>query len=486
MSIRLVDRSPTESEIERFRLFLSSYQDRLGNPIDGDPVHSWILKEVLIAAFNLPTDEQISPYRFPSGSPVVSREGNYQIHFKSLFSDELEDFCRESLVCSITPSKYWEYLAQCSIMQQNYQEIPSQVGSASIELMKREEKIEFEKIFYLFLIIDQDRPSYVQSREREIRFCLAQYSYSIDSYLDDLAALRWITSEASDSDVRLTFGGRRKFATFLRGYEHNDLVCEIKIPEPEEEPIWVSKTPLPGRKKQKITRTNMLEYELRRSRLSDQTIKIQLFLPPSKRIWQSDLLQVEKLSKLQIMEYGAIAALKKQREAVVAQLEELIKSDAREEVFQQLLEKNWWMFGKEYGEVIGQREIAVGTQQDFLAKRTADGFLEIIEIKKPLNGKDLIYRTNQGSHARSHYRQELSDAIAQVIDYIDDIENNKHSIYYKEKIEVEKIRAKIIIGRDGDEKQKRSLRHLNSALHGIEILTYDQLLRIAKKSLEYQ
>jgi hypothetical protein len=80
----------------------------------------------------------------------------------------------------------------------------------------------------------------------------------------------------------------------------------------------------------------------------------------------------------------------------------------------------------------------------------------------------------------------LSDAIAQVIDYIDELENNKLSIYYKEKEEVGKIRAKIIIGRDGSEEQKRSLRNLNGSLHGIEILTYDQLLRVAKKSLEYQ
>ena len=159
---------------------------------------------------------------------------------------------------------------------------------------------------------------------------------------------------------------------------------------------------------------------------------------------------------------------------------------ASEEELQQLLEKNWWMFGNEYGGLLGKRELALGTQQDFLVKRTADGFLEIIEIKRPLNCKDLIYKTNQDSRNRTHYRQELSDAIAQVIDYIDEIDNDKYKIYFKEKEDVGKIRAKIIIGRDGDEEQKRSLRSLNSALHGIEILTYDQLLRIAKKSLEYQ
>jgi hypothetical protein len=48
-----------------------------------------------------------------------------------------------------------------------------------------------------------------------------------------------------------------------------------------------------------------------------------------------------------------------------------------------------------------------------------------------------------------------------------------------------KIRAKVIIGRDGDENQKRALRRLNGHLHRIEILTFDQLLRIARNVLSY-
>jgi Domain of unknown function (DUF4263) len=308
-------------------------------------------------------------------------------------------------------------------------------------------------------------------------FHLAQYNYPIDLYLTDPAAIHWLVSEGPDTDIYPAH--YRGSVVVLKGYEHDDLVLEVKIPVDELPPV--SEPSLPKRKKQrnkqKKTPGDYLDLVP-----SNPTIRIRMFLPPSKKVWQSEMLQLEKLSTLQIiMEYGAIAAIKKQRGHAVAQLEELIKSDSEENSFQQLLGKNWWMFGNEYGEILGQREIALGTQQDFLAKRTADGFLEIIEIKKPLNNKNLIYKAKQGSHARSHYLKELSDAIAQVIDYIDEIENDKQSIYYKEK-----IRAKIIIGRDGDEKQQRSLRHLNSELHSIEILTYDQLLRIAKKSLEYQ
>ncbi len=475
MSIPFVDRPPTESEIERFRLFLSSYQDRLGNYYAlGEPVYPWIFKDVFIAAFNIPCDEQIPPNGKTFGSTIVNREGKYTIHLKSFYSDELEHFCKEKLSCSFAHSKYWDYLSQFGTTQQNYKENPSQVGIASIDLMKSEEKAELDKIFYLFLFRDQD--PYSKDREKEFCFHLAQYPYFIDSYLVDPTALNWLVSREPAQNGLLTFRSRGKLATILRGYENDDLIFEVEIPE--DEPTSLPEIPLPKRKKQKIT-PSILDYQ-------DQSIKIRKFLPPSKKLWQSNMLQIEKLSTLQIMEYGAIAAIKKQRERSIVELEALISDDAKEEEFQQLLEKNWWMLGNEYGGLIGKRELALGAQQDFIARRTADGFLEIIEIKRPLNGKNLIYKINQGNHSRSHYRQVLSDAIAQVIDYIDEIETNKFSIYYKEKEDVGKIRAKIIIGRDGDEKQKLSLRNLNSSLHGIEILTYDQLLRIAKKSLEYQ
>jgi hypothetical protein len=48
-----------------------------------------------------------------------------------------------------------------------------------------------------------------------------------------------------------------------------------------------------------------------------------------------------------------------------------------------------------------------------------------------------------------------------------------------------KIRAKVIIGRDGDQHQQKALRRLNGHLHRIEIMIFDQLLRIAQNVLNY-
>ena len=46
-----------------------------------------------------------------------------------------------------------------------------------------------------------------------------------------------------------------------------------------------------------------------------------------------------------------------------------------------------------------------------------------------------------------------------------------------------KIRARAIVGRDGNADHQAALRNFNAHLHRIEILTYDQLLRIAERVL---
>lgn len=71
------------------------------------------------------------------------------------------------------------------------------------------------------------------------------------------------------------------------------------------------------------------------------------------------------------------------------------------------------------------------------------------------------------------------------VKYIELIDAERYAIEKKVKELVNGVRAKIIIGRDGDEGQQNALRTMNSHFHRIEILTYDQLVRIAKQVLRY-
>ncbi len=74
------------------------------------------------------------------------------------------------------------------------------------------------------------------------------------------------------------------------------------------------------------------------------------------------------------------------REAL-AHFKDLVKRDLPERKYQRFLEENYWTFGSEYSELLEQRILVRGQQLDFPLRRTVDGYLEVIEIKTPLDGK---------------------------------------------------------------------------------------------------
>ncbi len=160
-------------------------------------------------------------------------------------------------------------------------------------------------------------------------------------------------------------------------------------------------------------------------------------------------------------------------------LEELIVSDAGEKEFQKHLSQNPWMFGSEYSELLDRRIWTRDEHQDFVLRRTADGYLEIIEIKTPLGGEPLFLRDT--SHDTYYARREVSVVIGQVLNYLELLDADRDKIRARDGEDVGKIRAKIIIGRDADDNQRAALRRFNGHLHRIEILTFDQLLKIARQ-----
>ena len=168
----------------------------------------------------------------------------------------------------------------------------------------------------------------------------------------------------------------------------------------------------------------------------------------------------------------------------VEELERLISTDAKEPRFQEHLKEYPWMFGSEYSELLDRRRFTRDEQQDFMVRRTADGCLEMIEIKTPLKDKPLfIY---DSSHETYYPSSELSKVIGQVTNYLEKLDGERNSISHDFDEDVTKIRAKIIIGQDGNDNQQKALRRLNGHLHRIEILTFDQLLKIARQVVKHQ
>jgi hypothetical protein len=167
----------------------------------------------------------------------------------------------------------------------------------------------------------------------------------------------------------------------------------------------------------------------------------------------------------------------------VQALETLIERDAREGDFQSLLTRNPWMFGSEYSKLVDLREVTAGQQQDFMLRRTADSYLEIVEIKTALGGVPLFQFDR--SHRSYYARAELSQVLGQVMGYLEEIDSLRDNIERRFGEKVNKVRAKVFIGRDVNDDQIAALRRFNSHMNRVEILTFDQLLNTARQVVGY-
>jgi Domain of unknown function (DUF4263) len=123
-----------------------------------------------------------------------------------------------------------------------------------------------------------------------------------------------------------------------------------------------------------------------------------------------------------------------------AELNRLIEASEREGDFQQLLTQHPWMFGSEYSERLETRVLTRGSQQDFVLRRTSDGYIELVEIKTPLPGQ-LLFRFDD-SHQTYFAGVSLSKVVGQVEKYLEDIDAHRYAIWFKDSEDPNKVRAK--------------------------------------------
>ncbi len=166
---------------------------------------------------------------------------------------------------------------------------------------------------------------------------------------------------------------------------------------------------------------------------------------------------------------------------ILDEFEKMVEQKLAEPKYQKFLEKHNWIFGSEYSAMIEDRELMMQGRLDFPMRRTADGYLEIIELKRP--DHELFRKSDQ----RYIEKAKLVDAINQVDDYQKRVEENWQALKKKYPyLHVEKVRGKVIIGRSYGlcEEEKTALRRLNARLHGIKVITFDQLIANAQRMLD--
>jgi hypothetical protein len=186
-------------------------------------------------------------------------------------------------------------------------------------------------------------------------------------------------------------------------------------------------------------------------------------------------------SDAQTVEHIAVAARLVGHKRAYERLKELVESgDTVEQRYQEHLAQNPWMFGSEYSELLDRRRWTRDDNLDFMLRRTSDNYLEIVEIKTPFSDALFIYDKSHDTHYPS---AKLSSVLGQVMRYIAEVERDRDSILGKDGCDTLKIRARVIVGRDGESRHQEALRNLNAHLHRIEVLTFDQLVRIAGRVL---
>jgi hypothetical protein len=173
------------------------------------------------------------------------------------------------------------------------------------------------------------------------------------------------------------------------------------------------------------------------------------------------------------------------RSAIVDELKRRLGENhpetAGDDSWQSWIYKHNWLFGANYSTPIQKQKISIGgIMPDFLFP-TLDSFIDILEIKLP--SADVIIQdpSHRGSWVWS---KEANSAIGQVVNYLHSMDTNIHGLEkelernYGNRYSVLRPRAFILIGQSSDwtRDQKEGLRKLNYSLHGIEVLTYTELV----------
>jgi hypothetical protein len=166
----------------------------------------------------------------------------------------------------------------------------------------------------------------------------------------------------------------------------------------------------------------------------------------------------------------------------VRELGDLVAANPVEHVFQKWFEERPWVFGTEYVERVPLRSIGLDAQADVLL-RTADGFVEVFEIKRPM-ASVLVYDA-----ARDVWRPsaDLAAAFGQSLKYLDHLSEQQLILQTRHGVSAYQPRVRVVLGRSDawSDSQHRVLRTINTHWHGVEVLTYDMVLARARTLLSH-
>jgi hypothetical protein len=178
-----------------------------------------------------------------------------------------------------------------------------------------------------------------------------------------------------------------------------------------------------------------------------------------------------------------LAVQNQQRIKTIGEFEGMLKADAREHEWQRWFSKNNWILGSEFVRVVDERNIDTEIIADYLVQ-AFDGFLDIIEIKRP--GGGLRFWASSLDHGNYIPSNDLIKAVTQANAYIFELEREINSQKFIERVggvRTVKPRCVLVFGRshNWNDDERRAFRILNASYHNLSIMTYDHVLGRAKR-----
>jgi hypothetical protein len=193
--------------------------------------------------------------------------------------------------------------------------------------------------------------------------------------------------------------------------------------------------------------------------------------------------------------FAAQSVVLDRRRELVARLRRLVEDSASTETqVQNLIGSAYWVFGGRYVGVAERRNLAMLDQTD-IPLLGADGTLHIVELKGP-SVPNLIVKH------RNHWivGPTVHEATAQAMNYLRSLDEQGAGLttMYRNELgqsyDMSRVFATVVIGHSNHHRPTeatrevvaRTLRQYNAGINRVEVITYDQLVDSAERSVVFE
>lgn len=171
------------------------------------------------------------------------------------------------------------------------------------------------------------------------------------------------------------------------------------------------------------------------------------------------------------------------RRHAIQEFIEMLHETPAESAWQAWFKTNDWVLGTEFVRILDERDVDTKHIADFLVQ-AHDGFLDIVEIKKP--DPTIKIWADTKDHGNLIPSSDLVKAITQATRYVYEVEREANSIKFLERVgyvRTVKPRCVLIFGRSTDwsDEHREAFRILNSSYHNLSLMTYDHVLDRARR-----